>query len=132
VSAPARFVDLDGSVIAESAGGEIAAPLDTFSSDVLLLDLGVNRYVMTRTANLEPLLDLPPARVEVERDGDRLHLRHAGGPAALGIVIEDARPYHWEGWVVFEDNVIDLLPGESRELEVSGGGELRVGGWNVG
>jgi beta-mannosidase len=132
VSAPARLVDLDGSVVAEAAGGEIAAPLDAFSSDVFLLDLGSNRYVMTRTENLAPLLDLPPARVDVGRAGDRLRLAHAGGPAALGIVIEDARPYDANGWVVFEDNVIDLLPGESRELEVTGGGELRVEGWNVG
>ena len=66
VSAPARFVDLDGSVVAESTDGEIAAPLDAFATDVFLLDLaaGANRYVMTRTENLEPLLDLPQARIE--------------------------------------------------------------------
>jgi beta-mannosidase len=98
---------------------------------VFLLDLGSNRYVMTRAETLAPLLDLPPARVEVERGGERIRLSHVEGPA-LGIVVEDARPYEAPGWVVLSDNVIDLLPGESRELEISGPAEqLRVEGWNV-
>jgi hypothetical protein len=50
----------------------------------------------------------------------------------VGIVVEDARPYDAEGWVTFSDNVLDLLPGESREIEVSGpAGALRVEGWNA-
>jgi beta-mannosidase len=137
VSAPARFVDLDGTVVAESAGGEIAAPLDAFSSDVFLLDLGRNRYVMTRTENLAPLLDLPPAEVAVTPShrlirgaGGVLRLRNVGDVAAIGIVIEDAGPYDAPDWVVLSDNVIDLLPGEERTIEVEGG-ELRVEGWNV-
>ena len=36
---PARFVDLDGAVVAEVDGGELAAPLDAFAHDVFLLDL---------------------------------------------------------------------------------------------
>jgi beta-mannosidase len=119
-SAPARFVDLDGTVVAESSDGEVAAPLDAFSADVFVLDLGANRYVMTRTESLEPLLDLPPATVEVMRRGRELGLRNAGGHAAIGIVIEDA---------VCSDNVLDLLPGEERVLEIEG--EPRVEGWNA-
>jgi beta-mannosidase len=124
VSAPARFVSLDGRVVAETGGGEITAPLDGFPSDVFLLDLGENRYVMTRTETLEPLLDLPPARVETEfvAQSHKLRLRHADGPAALGIVIEAA---------VCSDNVIDLLPGEERTIEVEGSEAPRVEGWNV-
>jgi beta-mannosidase len=124
VSAPARFVNLDGSVVAETGGGEITAPLDGFASDVFLLDLGENRYVMTRTETLEPLLDLPPARVETEfvAQSHKLRLRHADGPAALGIVIEAA---------VCSDNVIDLLPGEERTIEVEVSEAPRVEGWNV-
>ena len=135
VSGPARFVDLDGVVVAESTGGEIAAPLDAFASDVFLLDLGTNRYVMTRTKNLAPLLDLAVARLDADfvADSHKLVLRHASGHAALGVVVEDARAYDADGWVVFSDNVIDLLPGETREIEVLGSvGELRVEGWNVG
>jgi beta-mannosidase len=135
VSGSARFVDLDGSVVAESAGGEITARLDAFASDVFLLDLeGRNRYVMSRTGDLSPLLDLPPAQVAVERDDDcvhlHLHLHPPAQAAALGIVLEDARPPDAPGWIVFEDNVIDLLPGESRSIR-AGGGELLVEGWNV-
>jgi beta-mannosidase len=126
VSAPARFVTLDGSVVAESVDGEIAAPLDAFAGDVFVLDLaaGANRYVLTRTETLEPLLDLPQARVEAEfaAQSHKLRFRHAEGPAALGIVIDAD---------VCSDNVIDLLPGEERTIEVVASEKPRYEGWNV-
>ena len=127
----ARLVDADGTVVAEAIGEEIAAPLAAFTSDVFVLDLGLNRYVLSRTENLAPLLDLEPARVEIDLSGRRLLLRHLGGPAAIGIVLEDARPYDAPGWVIFEDNMMDLLPGETRTIAVEGAGELFVAGWNV-
>jgi beta-mannosidase len=131
VAGPARFVDVDGAVVAEATGGELAAPVDAFASDVFLLDLVTNRYVMTRTHDLAPLLDLAPATLEVRHENGLLHLRHVRGPAAIGVVVEDARPYEGEGWLLLSDNVLDLLPGESRSLRVEGGGELLVEGWNV-
>jgi hypothetical protein len=83
---------------------------------------------MTRTENLAPLLELP--RAELSFDGRTL--RNEGPVAALGIVLEDARPYEASGWIGFSDNVLDLLPGESRELEVDGpAGALIVEGWNA-
>lgn len=107
-SGSGRIVDLHGDVVAEG-DGEIAAPLDAIATDVFLLDLhGANRYVMTKTENLAPLLDLPPATVEL-RDGV---LRNTGAVAALGIVLGD---------------VIDLLPGEERAVDADG----PVEGWNV-
>jgi beta-mannosidase len=128
VSAPARFLDLDGRVVAEADEGELVAPLESFAHDVFLLDLGANRYAMTRTEDLSPLLDLP--RAEISFDG--ASLRNLGPVAALGIVLEDARPHDAPGWVNFSDNMIDLLPGELRELRVDGpAGELRVEGWNA-
>jgi beta-mannosidase len=131
-SGPARLVDLDGRVVAESEGGEIAAPLDAFGHNVFVLDAGGNRYVMSRTADLAPLLSLPRAELRVERAGDSLLLRNVGGPAALGVVIEDARPVDEPGWVTFSDNVLDLLPGEERRIVVGGpSGELVVEGWNA-
>jgi beta-mannosidase len=132
VPGAARFVDLDGTVVAETDGGELTAPLAAFAHDVFLLDLGANRYVMTRTETLAPLLDLPRAGLELVADGNSRVLRNVSGTAALGVVLEDARPYDAPGWVTFSDNVLDLLPGESVELEVGGPvGELHVEGWNA-
>jgi beta-mannosidase len=132
VPGAARFVDLDGTVVAETDGGELTAPLAAFAHDVFLLDLGANRYVMTRTETLAPLLDLPRAGLELVADGNSRVLRNDSGTAALGVVLEDARPYDAPGWVTFSDNVLDLLPGESVELEVGGPvGELHVEGWNA-
>jgi hypothetical protein len=52
--------------------------------------------------------------------------------AALGLVIEDARPVDESGWVTFSDNVLDLLPGEERRIELGGpAGSLVVEGWNA-
>jgi len=108
VAGAARFVDLDGRVVAESDGGEIATPLDAFAHDVFLLDLeGRNRYVMTRTENLAPLLDLPSTTLEVDPS-----IRNSGDVAAIGVVAEH--------------DVLDLLPGEEREA-----GALREEGWNA-
>jgi beta-mannosidase len=132
VPGAARFVDLGGTVVAETDGGELTAPLAAFAHDVFLLDLGANRYVMTRTETLAPLLDLPRAELELVADGNSRVLRNVSGTAALGVVLEDARPYDAPGWVTFSDNVLDLLPGESVELEVGGPvGELHVEGWNA-
>ena len=133
VTSRARFVDLDGTVVAEAAEGELAAPLDAFAHDVFLLDLGANRYAMTRTEDLAPLLELPRATIAVERTPrNKLLLGNVGPVAALGLVLEDERPYDAPGWVTFSDNVLDLLPGETRELELGGPvGPLRVEGWNA-
>jgi beta-mannosidase len=133
VTAPARFVDLDGRVVAEIEEGELAAALDAFAHDVFVLDLGANRYVMTRTEDLSPLLALPHAQLAVEHTpGSSLLLGNVGVVAALGVVLEDARPYDAPGWVTFSDNVVDLLPGETREIDLGGPvGELIVEGWNA-
>jgi beta-mannosidase len=134
VFGPARLVDLDGRVVAESAGEELAAPLDAFGGDVFVLDLeeGRNRYLMTRTVDLGPLLDLERAELDFVALSHKVVLRHVAGPAALGLVIGDARPYDAPGWATLSDNVLDLLPGEERVLDVTGPvGELRVEGWNA-
>jgi beta-mannosidase len=133
VTGPARFVDLDGGVVAEVEAGELAAPLGAFAHDVFLLDLGPqSRYVMTRTENLAPLLELPRAELELVADSNYRVFRNVSRVAALGIVLEDARPYDAPGWVTFSDNVLDLLPGEERRIELEGPvGELRVEGWNA-
>jgi beta-mannosidase len=110
--ATARLVNLDGDVVAE-ARGEIAAPVSALS-DVFVLDLdGRNRYVMTTADTLAPLLDLPRARIEI--DGGAVC--NVGDIAAIGVILEGD----------VEDNVLDLLPGESR----SAGAATAAEGWNA-
>jgi beta-mannosidase len=119
VSASARLLDLDGRVVAESEGGEIAAPLDAFAYDVFILDVGGNRYVMTRTENLAPLLDLPRTTLRLSRasnnlqlSSNKLLLANVGEVAAIGVVTDG--------------DVLELLPGEEVAIE----GE-RAEGWNA-
>ncbi|MEV6293814.1 hypothetical protein AB0M41_26035 [Streptomyces sp. NPDC051896] len=96
-------------------------------------------------AQVAPLLDLPPARIEAvaepheESTGrGRIRLRHVDGPAAPGLIFEDARPYDCPGWAVFGDNVIDLLPGEETAVDVvwrevpPDDRVVRISGWNTG
>jgi glycosyl hydrolase family 2 len=110
--ATATIVNLDGSVVAEGRD-EIAAPLDELD-DVFVLDLGGrNRYVMTSSPTLEPLLHLERTEL-VLRDGE---LRNTGRVAALGVVLEGE----------VDDNVLDLLPGESRSV----GAATAAAGWNA-
>jgi beta-mannosidase len=117
VGVPAQLIDLDGRVVAEGEG-EIAAPLDAFAYDVFVLDLGVNRYVMTRTDDLAPLLDLPATRLRC-RNG---MLENTGDVMAIGVVAEaDDR------WTIFDDNVLDLMPGEGIRV----GDVARAEGWNA-
>ena len=107
VDAPARLYDLDGCVVAED-DHEVHAPLDAFAHDMFVLDVGgVNRYVMSRTENLAPLLDLPPAELVLAGGV----LRNVAAVAAIGVVADD---------------VIDLLPGEERTISVDG-----AEGWNA-
>jgi beta-mannosidase len=109
VSAAARLVDLDGRVVAEVPGaGEISAQLDAFAHDVFLLDLVTNRYVLTRTETLAPLLDLPETTLSLAGGV----LTNGGDVAAIGVVTDG--------------DVLDLLPGESAAIE----GE-RAEGWNA-
>jgi beta-mannosidase len=109
---PARLVNLDGTVVAE-ARKEISAPLDELD-DVFVLDLeGRNRYVMTKSLTLEPLLGLDRTQLEL-RDGE---LHNVGPVAALGVVLEGD----------VDDNVLDLFPGESRVV----GAATAAEGWNA-
>jgi beta-mannosidase len=110
-----RLLDLDGRVVAD---GELRAPLDAFAYDVFLVDLGGNRYVMSRAESLAPLLDLPRTALSLE-DG---MIRNSGDVAAIGVILEAG-----DRWAAFEDNVLDLLPGEAR----AAGPATSAEGWNA-
>jgi beta-mannosidase len=129
--------------------GVLTAPLASLPDRLFVLHLelcdtdgerlATSRWVHSRTGDLAPLLDLPAARIEtITEPGLRaVRLRHLGGPAALGLYLTDARPIEAEGWAVFGDNMLDLLPGESVRVPVtwrSAGEEgrtVRVEGWNT-
>jgi beta-mannosidase len=132
-----RVVDVKGRVVVESDNDEIVCSLADIGTDVFLLDLaeGRNRYVMSKTHDLAPLLDLPPAQLElvVQESFPPQFVLHTDGPtAAVGLVFADARPYDASGWTLFSDNVIDVLPGEKRTIEVAGPtSAIRIEGWNA-
>jgi beta-mannosidase len=114
-----RIVDLHGTVVSESRD-ELTVPLGSIATDVFVLDLGgINRYVMTRTDDLAPLLEFPPAQLERTDRGTQIELRNTGGVAAIGVLVHGA----------VSDNVLDLLPGETRTIEVDG--DVALEGWNV-
>jgi beta-mannosidase len=103
--------------------------------------LSANRYLFSAGDDFASVLDLEPATVQVAcaQDGDRWRLEvcHGAGPAALGLVVEDARPWRSAGWAVPSDSGFDLLPGEKRTIDVTwrsspvAGRALRIEGWNV-
>jgi beta-mannosidase len=129
--------------------GEFTADLPAADDHLFLLDLALhgpggdllaaNRYLHSTTADLAPLLDLPRAAVDAVADDGLgvVHLRHAGGPAALGLYLTDARPVDAPGWAAFGDNMLDLLPGESARIPVdwraapAEGRAVRLEGWNT-
>jgi hypothetical protein len=73
---------------------------------------------MSRTEDLAPLLDLPRTNLVLENGV----VRNAGPVAAIGVVLEAD-----ERWALFDDNVLDLLPGEERDA----GAAVRAEGWNA-
>jgi beta-mannosidase len=157
----ARLLDVAGRVVAEERftlapgapgatalepAGELAAPAAAFSRNLALLDLVVtlddgrraaNSYLLSTAADLAPLLDLDPADVACTLEDGAVVLRHLGGMAVPGLVLEDGRPADEPGWAVFGDNMIDLLPGEERRIALSwrdapeAGRRVRVSGWNL-
>lgn len=127
--------------------GDLVADLSTADTDLFLLDVAVrgedsaNRYLLSRTADLAPILDLGPAAVDVATDAQsdtwQVTLSHRDGPAALGLTLEDDRAYQAAGWAVPDDNLFHLLPGESRTVSVTwrdagpAGRSLRLSGFNI-
>jgi beta-mannosidase len=126
---------------------EAAMPAELALVDLRLLAeddaaLAGNRYLVSGTSDLAPLLDLPAATVEVRRfaaadDRWALDLAHVDGPAAIGLVVDDDRPIEMPGWAEAADGWFVLLPGERRTVDVrwagapEAGRRLRLHGWNV-
>ena len=161
--ATARVVDVAGTGLASTSwplevtperpimAGRFEARFDGAPPDLFLLDLtladtsgairATGRYLSAGGPDLAPLLDLAPAQLEVmvTREDDRwtLRLDHRGGPAAIGVTLEDDRPIGDPGWAEVEDSGFDLLPMERAEIAVTwrgapiAGRRVRVSGWNA-
>ncbi len=161
----ARLRDAEGAVLAERrwqvpgavgeprAVGELRCPLASLPADAVVLweaqwldpsGRCVDREVLVAStgADLSPLLDLAPARLDVRMHRQanasssvRVVVRHLAGPAALGLRLLDGRPVGTPGWLVADGDPRPLLPGETRVLSASwrGGpvGPLAVAAWNA-
>ncbi|MEO3778720.1 glycoside hydrolase family 2 TIM barrel-domain containing protein [Micromonospora sp. B11E3] len=157
----ARVVRLDGRQLAEAHWatrldegrpqplGELHCPAADLAGQPFLVDLSVtagaesraSRQLLTAGPDLGALLDLPPARVATHLYTAgatwTLRLRHEGGPAVPFLRLLDARPAAEPGWVRWDDNAIDLLPGEERVLRGRWDGvapeerRVRLDAWNL-
>ena len=155
----ARVLGLDGREIAlaewrgDAGGprrlGEIRCAVAELGDGTFLLDLSVrtgtrtrvNRYLLTAGSGFGDLLALPPARMatSLETSGDdwTLSLRHEAGPVAPFLRLLDDRPADRPGRMRWDDNAVDLLPGEELVLRCRWDGvppadrRVLLDGWNV-
>ncbi|MFL6054794.1 MAG: glycoside hydrolase family 2 TIM barrel-domain containing protein, partial [Actinoallomurus sp.] len=160
-SVTARVMALDGRVVVQERWeaelaerrprplGEIRCSAAELDGRPFLLDLSVrmgprsrtNRYLLTAGADFREIPALPQAsvttRLDVRGATWTLRLRHEDGPVVPFLRVLDARPAAESGWVRWDDNAIDLLPGEERVVHGHWDGvapecrRLLLDGWNV-
>jgi exo-1,4-beta-D-glucosaminidase len=137
------FLDL---VLRDATGAEVARNFYWLSTEPDVLDYDNHLWYVTPTkafADLKGLNDLPEAELEVEAaaDGPEVSVRLANSSEALAFFIE-LRVVNGEGSsilpVLWDDNYVSILPGESRELTAKfprgddlASATLAVKGWNV-
>jgi beta-mannosidase len=155
----ARVLDLTGREVAAAewttdaarprALGAIGCAAGELDGGPFVLDLAVraggrrrtNRYLLTAGTGFGALLALPPARLGVRLDSAddtwTLRLRHEDGPVAPFLRLLDGRPADRPGWPRWDDNAVDLLPGEEITLRCRWDGvppadrRVVLDGWNV-
>ncbi|WP_274362977.1 glycoside hydrolase family 2 protein [Paenibacillus thermotolerans] len=100
---------------------------ELFFLDITLEDaegalISTNRYLFSRTENLQPMLTAPETILGsgLRKNGDvwDVTVTNSGSYAALDVRLEDARDPSAEGYAYFEDNCFSLFPGESRTVRV--------------
>jgi exo-1,4-beta-D-glucosaminidase len=138
------FLDLR---LHDAAGDEIARNFYWLSTEPDVLDYENNLWYVTPTkgfADFTALDELPEVELEISAtgSGDEVKVRLANPSDALAFFIE-LRVVDADGNsilpVLWDDNYVSILPGESRELTARFLGEvdlsdvsLAVQGWNVG
>jgi exo-1,4-beta-D-glucosaminidase len=140
---PVWFLDLR---LNDGTGAEVARNFYWLSTEPDVLDYENNLWFVTPTkefANFTALNDLPEVELEVAvtGDGSGVSVQLGNSTDALAFFVE-LRVVDAEGNsilpVLWDDNYVSILPGESRELtarfpgadDVSGA-RLMVEGWNV-
>jgi beta-mannosidase len=107
-------------------------PLAGLHEDIFFLDLrltnpngtslSINRYLFSRTGNLQPMLALLPTTLAVHKEdaGEdwTVTVTNTGDHAALFVRLEDGRDVHAQGYAYFDRNHFCLLPGEQRTVAV--------------
>ncbi|HEX5810369.1 MAG TPA: glycoside hydrolase family 2 protein, partial [Anaerolineales bacterium] len=158
-----RLIGTGGDLYAEQAevvsfGANCSAKLISFwaslsviPGEVFFLDMQLfhpdgtllchNRYAFSRTTTLTPLLDCPPATLQVSSSSDEneqmLTLTNNGEAAVMFLWLEDAREVNASGYAYFDDNYFCLLPKESRTVRVlwkdvpADERLLEISGWNT-
>jgi beta-mannosidase len=161
VTVEARVIAADGAVAARITAqvdvdpgrpvraGSIDCELAGIGHDVFFLDLRVtdsggeliaeNRVGFSRTADLAPLVSLPPTSLRVAIDDSAEHVRVAndGEVAALYVRAADARDARAAGHALPDSGGFCLLPGEEHVVAIEWHGvapsarQVRVEGWNT-
>lgn len=139
--------------------GDLSVPLSSLREDLFFLDLVMenlranivsqNRYVFSRTANLQPLSAAPQTLLQVTRQEKRTDTRvvavtNAGDQAAMFVWLQAENSEKDAGsellertppTIHFDDNYFCLLPGETRQVLVSDQNKraprITARGWNT-
>ncbi|NLE43974.1 MAG: hypothetical protein GX620_04585 [Chloroflexi bacterium] len=106
-----------------------------------LAGLSSNRYVFSRTNNLQPLLHIPPTtldwHVDQSADQSTITITNTGEVTALFLQFHDARDLSATGYAYFDSNHFCLLPSETRSVVVTWEGvetterAVTIEGWNT-
>jgi len=142
-------VPVDGS----QPAGTFEMPLREAEDAVFFFDLELysadekrmagNRYLFSRTENLNPLFSIPVTQLECtwqEPDEDTriVTVANRGTWTAVYVWLEDERLLDADGYVYFSDNHFCLFPGETRRVRVDFQGVaedercVAVSAWNTG
>jgi beta-mannosidase len=81
--------------------------------------------------DLAPLLDLPPAVLEITAHAGGVLVSHRSGPLVVGLQLLDERPGDTPGRRLIDGDPRPLLPGEQRRFQVTGTGALLLESWNT-
>jgi hypothetical protein len=103
--------------------------------------LSENRYTFIRGAKLDALMNVAKTELwvnkEARQDRWELTLLNRGESTALNVWLQDGREIGSQGYVYFDQNYLNLFPGEKRRITAKWWQVhpnercLEIGGWNT-